>query len=171
MTTSHGGTLHIFTFKHGLLSKVAHDLRLSVAKFSLEMDETQIELTIPVSQLQVDGAMKRGELREKTLSKKDKRDILDNMHKDVLRSGVYPEIRFTGNAEESAGDRQFHVTGELQLGAKTLPLRALVERVGDRLHSKVSLVPSRWGIKPFSAMLGALKVKDRVEIEIVLPAP
>lgn len=174
MTSNDGKTLHIFTFKEGLLSKVAHDLRLSVQDFSLEVEEGRVELVVPVRELRVDGAMKRGELRPKTLSEKDKRDILDNMHKDVLRSGIYPEIRFVGEAagDDVAGEGpSFALKGELEMGGRKLPLRATVERRDGRLRSRIELVPSRWGIKPFSAMLGTLKVKDRVEVELEISAP
>ena len=46
---------------------------------------------------------------------------------------------------------------------------ALEERSG-RLKGRVALTPTQWGIKPFKALLGAIKVQDRVIVEFDLPA-
>ena len=35
---------------------------------------------------------------------------------------------------------------------------------------EVTLTPTRWGIKPFKALMGAIKLKDRVLIRFDLPA-
>ena len=41
-----------------------------------------------------------------------------------------------------------------------------------RLKGSIAVVQSQFGIKPFSAMMGALKVKDEVEVsfDVALPA-
>jgi hypothetical protein len=49
------GTLYVFTFKEGLLSKVAHDLRLSVQRFSVQVDGENVVAAIATSALTVDG--------------------------------------------------------------------------------------------------------------------
>jgi hypothetical protein len=40
-----------------------------------------------------------------------------------------------------------------------------------KVTGRTSLTQSKFGIKPFSAMMGALKVKDNVEIEFEADLP
>jgi hypothetical protein len=40
-----------------------------------------------------------------------------------------------------------------------------------RLTGSMTIVQSQFGIKPFSAMMGALKVKDEVEINLEVALP
>jgi hypothetical protein len=40
-----------------------------------------------------------------------------------------------------------------------------------RLKGKVPIVQSNFGVKPFSAMMGALKVKDEVEVDLDVKLP
>ena len=42
---------------------------------------------------------------------------------------------------------------------------------GKRWNAKVVLDQRKYGIKPFSAMLGALKIKPEVEVIISIPHP
>lgn len=50
------------------------------------------------------------------------------------------------------------------------PLALLLGLSRDRLHGEVELTPSRWGIKPFKALMGAIKLQDRVRVRFDLPA-
>jgi ribosomal protein L20A (L18A) len=42
---------------------------------------------------------------------------------------------------------------------------------GARVRGIMTVVQSRWGIKPFSAFMGALKVRDAVEIVLDVTLP
>jgi polyisoprenoid-binding protein YceI len=162
------GTLYVFTFKEGLLSKVAHDLRLSVQRFSVQVDGENVVAAIATSALTVDGAMKKGNLSPGTLSDKDKRDIAGNIEKDVLKTSRNPEIRFEGTVSGDPEAAQFNVSGQLSLAGKTRALTIPIRREGKRLRGRVSFLQSDWGIKPFRALMGTLKVQDRVEVEVDL---
>ena len=52
----------VFTFKEGLLSPVAHDLRISVTRFSVLLDgaRSTVTATFDTGSLLVDTAMKDG---------------------------------------------------------------------------------------------------------------
>jgi hypothetical protein len=49
------------------------------------------------------------------------------------------------------------------MGGATRPLRAELD-AGDRITGTIPLVQSEWGIKPYRGLMGALKVRDDVEV-------
>jgi polyisoprenoid-binding protein YceI len=63
------------------------------------------------------------------------------------------------------------IHGELTLHGQTAPQDLTLNRVGrvgnDQWRVSGEVVQSRFGIKPFTAFLGALKVKDEVRFEVV----
>ena len=106
----------VFTFKDGLLSRLAHDLKMQVERFSIEVDEAtrQIKATFDPSSLQVICAMVGGRDDPSTLSKGDKKKIYDNIVKDVLHTRKHPEIRFDSSKVVPRGEG-FAVEGFRQL--------------------------------------------------------
>jgi len=175
------GTLHIFTFKAGLLSTIAHDLRLTVPHFTLDIDGENVRGRAQMTEIIVDGAMKRGVLQPRGLSDKDKADVRENIAKDVLKSATYPQVSFEGTAPggvrlegpagPDASSARFTVSGQLEIVGRKQPISFSVERRGGRLLARAELLQSRWGIKPFKAMLGTLKVQDRIELTLDIADP
>lgn len=161
--------IDIYTFKEGLLSKVAHDLRLSLEGFSIEKKEDNLVVVLDPFQIRVIGAMKKNRLNERALSEKDKRDIIENMHKESLKSKRYPQIRFVAPWPKEKADF-FTLKGELTLCGKTKTISLMVRKNDQAFVSEVEFLQSEFGIKPFSALLGSLKIKDRVRIEIEVDA-
>jgi hypothetical protein len=53
---------------------------------------------------------------------------------------------------------------------KTAPARAPVQVDGHRLRAEFTLVPTQWGIPPYKALAGAIKLQDRVVVVLDLPA-
>ena len=162
-----GGTFRIFTFKDGLLSKIAHDLQISAPEFRVTVEGEALHAEVALNTLVVDGAVKAGRLCPDTLSAKDKREILQNLARDVLELSRYPRARFEGAAAEQ-GDGSLSVSGALELHGQRRPLCFGLQRVDERLCGRFSLRPSAWGIKPFKALMGALKVQDRVDVALDL---
>lgn len=160
------GTVHVFTYKDGLLSRLGHDLRLSVHRFEITIDGDDVTASFDAASLQVDGAVKRGgRIDTKALSRKDVRDTLENTEKKVLHSKSHPQIRFTGQL----GDGELR--GDLRLVGLTRGVVVPFRKVGGRLVGEVELVPSRWGIPPFKALMGALRIIDKVKVGFDLPDP
>ncbi len=162
---------HVYTFKDGLLSKVAHDLKLKVASFTLDVadDKSNLEATFQLSSLVVECARKDGRDARGGLSDSDKRKIEKNMAADVLHTKRHAEARFVGTEITPDGEG-FRVTGDLTLHGKTRLLSAHVERQGDRFVTELALSQPDFGIKPFSAMMGTLKVKPEIRVELSVPA-
>ena len=160
----------IFTFKDGLLSRLAHDLKLQVARFSIEADESthEIHATFDPSSIDVVCAQLDGRDDPSTLSQSDKSKIQDNITKDVLQVKKVPEIRFdsTGVVEREDG---YAVEGTLRLHGRSKTIQTGVRAQGQRLVVEVRLHQPDFGIKPYTAALGALKVKPDVVVRVSVP--
>lgn len=152
----------VFTFKEGLLSAVAHDLEIDVTRFSVTVEGSTVTASFEPASLRVLHAMHDGAPRPSALSAKDRATIEGNIQKDVL--GRHGEIRFTGTATGDAID------GSLTLGGRTRSLRVPLRTEGDRRVAEVTLHQPDFGITPYSAMLGTLKIKADVRVRVTLPA-
>ncbi len=160
--------IRVFTFKEGLLSRIAHDLQLSLGDFALELSAGGIKGSCQMDTLRVQGAVVRGRLDPSVLSAGDRSKIERSMREEVLRSARFPTARLEARLTD-LGQGRFHVAGELELAGRSARLEAEL-RAGERITGRFPLQPSRWGIKPFRALGGALKIEDRVEVEVNLPA-
>lgn len=163
------GTINVFTFKDGLLSAVAHDLRLTLDRFELEVDPEAGTVTgrfWPAS-ARVEGAMKNGQLDAGGLSERERREIHDNLTDKILKTDRNPEVRFQGRLAVDAPVGR--VDGTLTLAGRDAPVTVTLRREGGRYRGEAELAPSRWGIPPFKALMGAIKLQDRVRLTFDLP--
>jgi polyisoprenoid-binding protein YceI len=160
----------VFSFKDGLLARLAHDLKLQVERFSIEVDDStrQIKATFDPSSIQVACAQVDGRDDPSTLSKGDKKKIYDNVAKDVLRVRKYPEIRFDSTNVVERGEG-FAVEGTLQMHGKSRNVQASVRPDGNRWVTEIRVHQPDFGIKPYTAALGALKVKPDVLVRVSVP--
>ena len=62
------------------------------------------------------------------------------------------------------------VAGELTMAGATRPVNLRLETTGGRIRATIPLVQSEWGIKPYRGLMGALKVRNDLEIVIDAPA-
>jgi hypothetical protein len=155
--------IQVFTFKDGLLARLAHDLRLTLRRFELRRAGDAISGTFWPGSLVVDGPVgKQGRVDATGLSEGDRRSIAGNLA-EVLQVGRFPEVTLSGRV--TAG----RFTGTLTLVGRTLPIEAAVTTDGV-VRAEVVLVPSRWGIAPYRALAGAIKLQDRVVVRVAVPA-
>lgn len=162
------GQIHFYTYKDGLLARLAHDLRLSLGRYRISLDAGRVTATFDLQSLIVDGAIERGRLNASTLSDSDKRKVIATMQDEVLHCHAHPEATFEGDARRERTGR-FSVTGRLTLHGRSEPLTVTVN-LTEQLGGDFEFAPSRWGIPPFRAMAGALKVQDRIRMVFALPA-
>ena len=159
----------VYTFKEGLLSKVAHDLKIRVTQFELSVEDGAVKGTFDPSSLRVVCARKDGRDDPSALSESDKAKIEQHIRKDVLEVKRYGSIVFASTDVAIEGDRAA-VKGELTLHGVTRPIVAQVARDGGSWTTEVPLHQPDFGIKPFSAMLGTLKVQPDVRVALRIPA-
>lgn len=150
----------VFTFKEGLLSAVAHDLKLKATRFTLEVEADQARLELEAGSLRVICAMKDGVENPAAVPSGKYGEIEKNLATDVLQVKKFPTIRFVTTRVTDT-----EVVGQLTLHGETHEVRG--RRSGRSAEFRFE--QRQFGLKPFSAMLGALKVKDEVTVKVTLP--
>lgn len=152
----------------GLLSAFGHNPLIGVREFSGEVrfdpaspESASIRMQIPSTSLEVAG----------DVNEKDRREIEQMMHEQVLESGTYPVIEFQSSEVKvtSNGGGQFRaaISGDLSLHGVTRP-QTIVARVtanGDRIRAsgEFSIYQTEYGIQLVTVAGGALKVKDELK--------
>lgn len=167
MITINKGTFFVFTYKDGLLSAIAHDLRISLRNFQVTVEENSIKGTFYPESLEVDGAMKNNQLQDGKISIADKQKISKSIQDDVLRTIQYPEINFDGVFSKKS-EGVFSISGNLTMVGKVAPISFDISLKNEIYKATISLTPTSWGILPFKALGGALKLKDKVDISFEL---
>jgi polyisoprenoid-binding protein YceI len=163
---------HVLTIREGMLSRLGHDLELAVTRFDIRVNETarSVDASFDAASLRVVRALRDGvELPPSAVSESDRRTIEDNVRRTVLETGRYPEIRFRSSRVVDV-EGGVDVTGRLVLHGKERELTVRLVRSGDRYEGDVTLHQPDFGITPYSAMLGALRVKPDVVVRLSLPA-
>ena len=170
----------VFTFKDGFLSVVAHDLKFKVSKFEINAQMKvrgedlshwgiSIKAVFDAMSLRTVCAMKRGEELSGVLTPGDRRDIEKNTVDAVLEAGRFPEIRFSST--DVSGDRShLSVKGKLTLCGVTRTIVVPVVRQKSRYVAEVTLDQTDFGIKPFSALFGAMKVRPEITVRLSFSA-
>jgi hypothetical protein len=160
------GTIHVFTFKEGVLSAVAHDLRIRLERFEVTLDGDRVHAECDLKSLFVDGPMENGVLKAESYEPGKRADVEKAMHGDVLHSDKNPKAIFSGTATPKG--QGFAVSGELQLAGKAAPLAFDVTNDGGVYRASFEIRPSQWGISQYKALLGAIRLKDLARIELAL---
>jgi len=114
--------------------------------------------------------VRRGVGGVKQLTDRDRAEIRKNIDAKVL--GGKP-VRFR-SSDARLVDEHAHlvVAGELSMAGVTRPLTAqLTVEDGRSIRGTIPLRQSDWGIKPYRGLMGALKVRDEVEVVIEADLP
>ncbi|MHB8659459.1 MAG: YceI family protein [Solirubrobacteraceae bacterium] len=159
--------LLVSTARAGAAAKAGHDLTIEVTSWSgtLTVGEDAAATTVALS---ADGGSLRvraGTGGMKALSDDDKRNIKQTIDEDVLKAGTI-EFR-SGKVEAGPGSESLRVEGELELRGTRHPIAFELALVGpDRVTGRATVKQTDWKIKPYSALFGALKVADEVDVTI-----
>jgi hypothetical protein len=163
----------VFAYKEGLLSAVGHDVALSVEQLSVSIEGDKIEATFDPASLRVLHAMKGGSPNPGALSDKDKKTIEGYVREDILHSRRYPKIRFVGrfllDGSLERQDDELLVEGTLELHGRSRAVKATVRLDREPISVRVKLHQPDFGIQPFKAMLGTLRIQSDVEVELSVP--
>ncbi|MFT6231631.1 MAG: hypothetical protein ACJAZO_002139 [Myxococcota bacterium] len=164
-------SIHIYTYKAGLLAAVGHDLLLRVAEFSLETDsdEPAIRGTFDPSSIEVVNAVSGETEKPSALSADDRKTIIQYIQKNILNVSQHPKINFE-STDVYNEDGEWEVEGDLTLHGTTRSITLTAEADGDALVGEFILNQPAFGIKPFSALMGTLKIKPDVRIVVRMPA-
>jgi polyisoprenoid-binding protein YceI len=160
-------SLLVKTYREGMAAKVGHDLVLEVAGWEATVDiatdpaRPTIELSADPRSLQV----REGAGGVKPLTDKDRTEIRKTIDDKVLRGRP---IRFRSSAVGRIdADGRLVVEGDLTMAESTRSVTARLDVDADgHIAGTIALTQSDWGIKPYRGLMGALKVRDEVEVVI-----
>ncbi len=159
------GSLWVKTGRAGAAAMAAHDLLIQVtgwqATLDVAADPSACSLAIDVDSTSL--RVRDGAGGMQPLVDEDKESIHQTIDDEVLRRMA---IEFRSTVVE-VSDGAVAVRGDLTLVGSVHPL-AFDLSVGDdlRLTGSFVLRQSEWGMEPYSALFGALKVADEVEITL-----
>jgi hypothetical protein len=155
------GTLSVRTARTGAVAKAGHDLRLEVTAWEATLEvgaETRMELSADAASLRV---------REATggmmaLAEDDEANIHTTIDDEVLhRAPIVFRSTRVGDAPDGLS-----VEGELTLRGATRPIAFDLAVDGDAVSAEALVRQTDFGIKPYSALFGALKVADEVKVQL-----
>ncbi|MFA1543343.1 YceI family protein [Actinomadura monticuli] len=161
------GRLLLRTGRSGLGRRAGHDLTIEATRWSAVVEAREplsassVEVTVEVDALEV----REGTGGAMPLSGNDRAEIRKNLRK-TLDSGRHPRITFV-----STGIGDDAVEGDLTIMGRTKPVRIGAALEDGRVRGSVTVTQTRWGIKPYSAFFGALRLADDVEVEFDLKLP
>ncbi len=151
-------TVHVF--KAGVFSAFghAHEVRAPVAAGVIhEGNPASVELRVDARQLRV---------LDPDLSQKDRAEVQETMlGPKVLDTTRFPEIRFHSTKVEKSGPDHWQVRGDLTLHGQTRPVLVDVRSEAGRYLGTATFKQSAFGITPFRAAGGTVKVKDEVKVD------
>jgi polyisoprenoid-binding protein YceI len=164
------GTMTVNTYREGVAQKVGHDLVIDVQRWDATVDVgddgaiRSVTLDADPGSLEV----REGHRGVKPLSDKDRKDIRKSIDDKILRRRP---ITFRSTAvEPRAGG--VTVRGDLTMADTTRPAAFDVDVSPDgRVTATLPVTQSEWGIKPYRGLMGALKVRDDVEIRLDVRLP
>ncbi|MQA86371.1 MAG: YceI family protein [Streptosporangiales bacterium] len=160
------GRLLVKTGRTGLGSKAGHDLTIEVTGWQ---GTATVDTADPAnSSVSVDVEIDSFEVREgtggiKPLTDADRDEIKKTLREKILQADRYPTITFRSTKVEGSGE-SFVIEGDLTIVGTARPVTVQGSLSEGRVRGEATITQSRWGIKPYSAFLGALRLRDEVEV-------
>lgn len=168
--------LLVRTHREGLGARAGHDLIIEATRWA---GQVRIDPEPPRSHVEVRVDTHGLEVREghggaRPLTDKDRLEIKGTIEEKVLHAGRDPELKFSAE-KVVVEDHHAHLTGNLTIGAQTRPVGIDVELEpaadGLHAHGALQIRQTDYGIKPYSALMGMLKVADEVEVDFDVRLP
>src|SRR5471030_550328 len=159
------GTLSVNTGRTGAAAKAGHDLLIHVTSWhaTLVVGADSAESSLALEAEPTALHVREGTGGMQKLGDDDRASIRETIDDDVLKR---KPIEFRSTAVQAYGDR-WTVQGELTLVGRTAPLSFDLTMGGDgTVIGRAVVKQSDWGIKPYSALFGALKVADEVVVAV-----
>ncbi len=168
------GTLTLHTGVAGKAAKMGHNLTIEVTDWSAEVS---FDGDVPsTARLRADLAslhVVKGEGGVKPVSEKDKQSIRDNAL-STLKAAQHPDVTFSSTSIR-ATPAGYALDGELAIAGTSRPATVEVSVTDAGGHWTVTggapVVQTEYGLKPYSTMMGGLKVRDRVDVRLEAAVP
>lgn len=161
------GRLLVKTARTGLGAKAGHDLTIEVTRWRGNVivhpahpASSSVTVEVDVDSLEV----REGTGGVKPLTDADRADIKRTLEGKILNTAAHPSITFV-SSQVSGTAESFRVDGDLTIVGVTQPVTVEGQLAEGRARGSAVIVQSRWGIRPYSAFLGALKLRDEVTVQ------
>jgi hypothetical protein len=175
--------LRVLVYRDGPLAALGHNHVISSGDLSGRviladrLADSFVEFYVPVAGLQVDRPSLRLEEGDDFPGGLDQ-DAIDGTRANMLGEGVldaaqFPQIRMVSRAIAGAlPELEFDMTVELRGGRHSLQVPAQVTATTTQLNAsgQFELRQTDLGMEPFSALLGALSVRDNLVVKFQLTA-
>jgi polyisoprenoid-binding protein YceI len=161
------GRLLVKTARTGLGAKAGHDLTIEVTRWrgTVVVDAANPASSSVTVEVDVDSfEVRQGTGGVKPLTDADRADIKETLRGKILKTGQHPTITF-GSSQVSGTAESFRIDGDLTIVGVTQPVTVAGQLAAGRAQGSAVVVQSRWGIRPYSAFFGALKLRDEVEVQ------
>jgi YceI-like domain len=156
-------TLSVRTRRVGVAAKAGHDLLFRVTAWNATLavgEDPAIELHADAGSLRV----VEGTGGVQALTDDDIASIHRTIDDEVLKREA---IEFHSTRVEARGAGRFTMEGELTIVGRTNPISFELDLdEHGALTASAVVTQTAWGMKPYSALFGALKVHDDVEVAL-----
>jgi polyisoprenoid-binding protein YceI len=160
-------SLKVWTGKEGKAAKAGHNLEIEVGDWSATVEfgetpeDTRLSLSVNSHSLRVlagSGGMQK-------LGDDDKENVAKTIDDEVLKGG---EIAFQSTGVHGVeGTHDLHVHGDLNLLGRTAAVAFTLAIADDgSVNGEALIKQSDFGMKPYSALFGTLKVKDELRLTV-----
>lgn len=167
------GRLLVRTGRTGLGRRAGHDLTIEVTRWSAEALVDVADPGGSAVSAEIDAAsleVREGTGGVKPLTDSDRAEIGRTMREEILDAASHPSITFR-STRVAGTPEAFTVEGDLTIMDQARPVTIRAEVTGGRLRGHATVAQTDWGIKPYSAFFGALRLADEVRVEFDLAAP
>ena len=160
------GRLLVHTTRTGLGAKAGHDLTIEVTRWH---GRATVDPATPANSLvtvEVDAdsfQVRKGTGGVKPLSDADRAEIHKTL-KAILHTAQHPTITFRSRRVDGSA-ASFACDGALTIMGVTRPVMVQGRVTDSRVIGGTTVVQSRWGIRPYSAFFGTLKLSDEVKVD------
>jgi hypothetical protein len=173
-----GSDIRLLIYRAGALSSLGHSHVISVGQITgtvyvrPDLEQSSFELEIPVQGLVVDDPLLRPEEGDDFFTEPSERQIArtrsNMLGKRVLNAKEYPIVKLTGIGPSGVGP-EYVLRLSIELLGRVIELsvpttlqldRDILEATGAFRLSHDDL-----GMRPFKAMMGALRVADDIDIK------
>lgn len=171
--------IHWRVYRAGLLSGLGHNHVISTGSFTGSVrlanapQASRFELLIPVSALVVDAPAQRRRYSGDFSAQPSAQTIADTranmLGGSQLNASSYPHIRLSGSAVVAAGkpEQDLLLAATLELVGRSiklrLPARVRIDEGELRASGHFTLSHQQLGLTPFRAVMGALRVAEKID--------
>lgn len=171
--------VRLLVYRDGVLSTFGHNHVVSLRDFTgtihlqPKREKSRVELEISIDQLVVDDAAVRGEEGKDFENEPSKDDIASTranmLSSALLNAKQFPAIKVTGESGPMDAGNTAMLDLSVQLVGREIKLQlpATLKLEGDQLEASgaAELSHKQLGLKPFSALLGSLRVAEQMSFK------